>query len=78
MGVRVCCLGILILGLGGGWDGHVVPFLGLGEDQVGELVPGAQDAEEFAAVAEDEEELFWGSFVSLSLSLGFQSSFFFR
>lgn len=36
-----------------------VTFDGGGEDEVRELVPRAEDAEDFAAVAEDEEELFW-------------------
>jgi hypothetical protein len=38
-----------------------VAFNRRGEDEVGELVPGAEDAEDLAAVAEDEEEFFyWG------------------
>ena len=39
--------------------GSEVAFYGGGEDEVGELVPGAEDAEDLAAVAEDEEEFFY-------------------
>lgn len=38
---------------------HEISFFCVGEDEVGELIPGPEDAEEFAAVAEDKEEFFW-------------------
>ena len=42
-------------GVGGGDDDEKA-LDGRGQDQVGELVPAAQDAEEFAAVAQDQDE----------------------
>jgi hypothetical protein len=39
-----------------GRDRHEIPLSRLGEDKVGELVPTAQDAEDFAPVTEDEEK----------------------
>jgi hypothetical protein len=48
-------VGVEFCGLGrsNGGDGDEVAFGGGGEDEVGELVPGAEDADQFPAVAED-------------------------
>jgi hypothetical protein len=45
-------------GGGGRGNSDVVAFDGRGEDEVGELIPGAQDTKEFAPVAENEKEFF--------------------
>ena len=49
------------LGRSRGRHGDEVAFGGGGEDEVGKLVPGAEDADQFPSVAEDEDKfLFFG------------------